>query len=124
MTIQKIGAIVVNLKKLTEKGKLEWEKTEKADVFQLAFPNFTIRISKRPSEVEPEDDYIISVIDSEGVEIESMSDVDLKSIYTLPGEAYRMMKYIWESARGYALGVEQTLDIIIKELEKKGSGFV
>ncbi len=116
MSIQKTGSIVRRLEKLTEQGKLEWEPTEKEDVFQVSFPSFSVRLSKKPSQTEEGVDYIVSIYNSDGTLLESESDVNLREVLNEPGESYKTMKRLYDSARGYALGIEQALDNVIATL--------
>lgn len=120
MSTKKIIDILQKLKTLTQAGKIEWETTEKSNVFQTSFPEFSIRIGQRPTkapDAPPDEvDYIISLYNQGGVMVENMSDLDLTRMYR---EAYSDMKEIYDSARGYALGTEQTLDTIIATLDQE-----
>lgn len=119
MSIEKIATIVNKLQLSTKKGSLQWEKTEKEAVYEVAFPNFTIRLSSQPTEEEVADigdvDYVISIYDSSGTSVESASDIDLKPVLD---QSYKILKEIYQSAKGYALGTEQTLDSIISTLDE------
>lgn len=117
MSLAKIAILVPKLHKQTIDGKLEWEQTDREGAFQTSFPNSSIRISVRPSEslLSFQNDYVISIYNSSGILIESASDVDIKNELD---NSYNLMKEMHETARGYALGVEQALDSIISELSK------
>ena len=98
------------IEKLTLSGNLEWELTEKDNVFQTSFPNFSLRIYRQA------DDYVISIFNSEGVLFESATDPQLSDFI---GDSFNRMRALHEAARGYSLGVEQALDEILTELDKK-----
>ena len=98
------------IEKLTLSGKLDWVPTEKYDVFQTSFPNFSLRIYPQA------DDYVISIFNSEGVELESATDEELSNFLN---ESYSKMRSLHAAARGYSLGVEQALDEILTELDEK-----
>jgi hypothetical protein len=120
MSLSKLAIIIEKIHEQTISGKLEWEQTEKNGVFQVSFPNYSIRMSSHPStESDDTQDYIISIYDSNGLLLESASDLELIEQIPGNGAAYRIMKEIYESAKGYALGVEQALDSIISELTPK-----
>jgi len=114
MSVGKIVQIVNKLINATDDGKVNWEETEIEDVFQVSYPSYSIRLFKTPSETDPGDiDYVISILNENGKILESATDVALKDL--LP-DSYLKMKALHESAKGYALGIEQTLDKIISDL--------
>ena len=109
MSVKKMALLLDRIEYLTSEGKITWEITEKDDVFQTSFSNFSLRIYKGTT------DYYISLHNSEGTLLESASDLDL-----LPemADAFMRMQSLYESARGYALGVEQAIDEILSELNE------
>lgn len=120
MSIAKIATIVKKLQRATKKGAIQWEQTEKEDIFEAAFTDFSIRLSTQPAkdpEAGPGDiDYVISIYNSSGTMIESASDFDLQDVMD---EAFEILDEIYDAAKGYALGTEQTLDSIISTLDEK-----
>ena len=123
MSISKLATVVIKLRDATRRGKVEWEQTEKEGVFQASYPDFTIRIFTqltRDPEPDVDIDYVISIYNSKGVLIESATDIDLKPTMELP---FKVMEELYDSARGYALGLEQTLDSIIETLSDEDLPF-
>ena len=110
MSLQKMALLLQKLEKLTLSGNLDWEPTEKDNVFQTSFPNFSVRIYPE------EEDYVISIFNSEGLLLESVTDPELSDILK---DSFSRMKALYESSRGYALGTEKVLDDILNELDKK-----
>jgi len=119
MSKQKVATIVQRLHGATISGKVDWELTEKEGVYQASYPDFSIRISTQPA-IEPEPevfiDYVLSIYNNKGTLLESVTDVELQGEVTTP---FKTLGEIYESARGYALGLEQTLDSIINSLPEE-----
>ena len=116
MSLAKMTQIVEQLINATKNGKINWEEAEVADVFQVSYPTYSIRIAEMPSVTSAGPDavdIIISIYDQEGRKIESVSDVQLKDALN---NSYLQMQELYDSAKGYALGTEQTLDSIISDL--------
>lgn len=116
MSLVKMTQIVEQLISATNTGHINWEETEVEDVFQVSYPTYSIRIAEMPSEtaLDPDIvDIVITVYNKEGKKIESVSDDQLKDAIT---NAYLQMKELYDTAKGYALGTEQTLDNIITDL--------
>lgn len=94
-------------------GDLDWKPTANKDTMSVTFEKASVLLKQTPSrEVPDEYDYMIRVVNDDGVVIESFSDVDLGE-----GEAYRWMNEMFNLARRKALGVDSALDSIISELE-------
>ena len=119
MSIAKIATVIMKLLEATRDGKVEWEQTEKEGVFQTSYPDFSIRIYTQPTReatVENALDYALEIYNSKGTIIESATDMDLLNQMESP---FKLMAELYDSARGYALGLEQALDSIIETLSKK-----
>ena len=120
MSLAKMTQIVEKLISATNKGRINWEEAEVEDVFQVSYSTYSIRIAETPSVTDPGPDtfdIVISIYNKEGKRIESVNDVQLKDAIT---NAYLQMKELYDSAKGYALGTEQTLDSIITDLSEAG----
>lgn len=89
-------------------GKLDWQATELPNVYQVAFPNFGIRLGPRG------DDMVVKVYDGQANLVEEFTDVTVASEID---SAYVKMKALHESARRVALGVDKALDGLISVLE-------
>ncbi len=119
MSLAKMTQIVEQLISATNKGQINWEEAETEDVFQVSYPTYSIRIAEVPSATEPGPDtfdVVISIYNKEGKRIESANDVQLKDLIT---NAFLQMNELYDTAKGYALGTEQTLDSIITDLSEK-----
>lgn len=124
MSVAKLATIVTKLQNATKRGKVEWGQTEKEGVYEATFPDFAIHLSFRPTietDQEPDAvDYIVSVYNSSGIMIESVSDIELRSVMNEP---YKILDSLYQLAKGYALGTEQTLDSIISTLDEEDIPF-
>jgi hypothetical protein len=89
-------------------GKLDWESTETIGEFQVAFPDFAIRIAKEPNVI------VIRIFNAEGLFLERFDDEDIQNELE---NSYSVMQDLYSSARRAALKVDDTLDSIISELE-------
>ena len=100
----------------TEAGNVAWEPTASDDVFQVAFPQYSVQISTQPS-VEPdaEVDYIMRIFNQQGTLVEEVTDIDVRK--SLEG-AFQIMREIHDGARRKAMGVDDALTNILSELDK------
>lgn len=105
-----MSQLLEKIEKLTLSGALDWETTEHEYTYQTSFPNFSLRI------FPDENDYVISILNYQGIILESATDRDLSSFLS---DAFIKMKLIYESARGSALGTDKAIDEILTELDKK-----
>lgn len=108
MSDSKIVRIIQGVIRQTNAGKIDWEVTESEDTFQASFPNYSIRLSYTESNMGK--DYWLTIINNEGLVIESVSDVDVKS--ELEG-SYKIMEGLYANARRVALGVDKALDELL-----------
>lgn len=108
MIESKIVRIIQGVVRQTNAGKIDWDVTEREDVFQASFPNYSIRLSYTESAMGV--DYWLTVLNDEGVVIESVSDVDVRD--ELDG-AYKIMERLYANARRVALGVDKALDDLL-----------
>lgn len=111
MADEKLIKLVTGLNKQTFAGKVAWESTDLVGVFQVSYPNYSIRISSR--ERGGAEDVFITIINSVGDVVESFSDVTLSSDFS---SAYRLMSNTYFEARRIAMGVNAALDEILVEL--------
>jgi|HubBroStandDraft_6_1064221.scaffolds.fasta_scaffold2912755_1 hypothetical protein len=108
-TEEKTLQLVQRLYSKTKSGEMAWERTTGAGVYQVAFPNYTVKVSARGS------DYVITILDESGSVLESVSDVDLAKASKDTKAAYQWMSDLYESRR-QALGVDSALDSLLSEL--------
>ncbi len=114
MSMEKLASLVTKLLLLTDKQKLQWEQTESSSVFQVSFPEYSIRIF--PRQGREGTDYHIAVLNSDGDVIDTASDVSLKEHLT---DSYEKMQYLHDAARRSAFGVDKALDNILESLDEK-----
>jgi hypothetical protein len=107
--------------KKTEAGELKWEEAAASNAFQVSFPNYAVILSEAEGESDTVD-YIVELVNSDGRVIDRFSDVTLEgtdpSARNAPGH-FNRMKSLFEVARRQALGVEQALDEILRQLEEE-----
>jgi len=108
MSDSKIVRLIQGVVRQTDAGKIKWEVTETEETFQASFPNYSIRLSYSESNMGK--DYWLTIINDEGLVIESVSDVQIKS--ELEG-SYRIMESLYVNARRVALGVDKALDELL-----------
>lgn len=111
MADDKLVKLVRGLNKQTLAGKVAWESTDRVGVFQVSYPNYSIRISAKENETS--EDIWITIINDVGDTVESFSDVTISS--SLPN-SYRMMSNIYAEARRIAMGVNAALDEILGDM--------
>lgn len=74
----KYAQIVDRLVKKTEKGELDWKETANKEAFQVAFPNYSLLFSQESARGSSAPDYVVSIINAEGVVVDRFSDVTLE----------------------------------------------
>ena len=115
----KMWALVERLAVKTAEGRLVWESTSGKGVFQTSLPKYTVRISEEPNRHTEGMDYVMSIHDSSGSNIERVSDVDLAPTAGAKGEdAFSVMRGLYKEAKRAALGVDKAVDEIITALDE------
>lgn len=118
MDYSKMISLIKNLKQKTENKIILWTETEDEGIYQTAFPNFTVRLSKITS-LDPKnqsEDYWIGIYNLEGRLIEKLSNKEIFSGYTIYDSERTLMKDLYALAHRCAMGVDDALDEIINEL--------
>lgn len=112
MANDKLTSLIALLKQKTELGDVDWGETERPGVFQVSFPKYTVRLSRKMAPSNSYD-YVISIIDMEGDIVEEVDDTDFPddNMYHLMGELYEM-------ARRKVKGVDEAIDDILKSLNE------
>jgi len=115
----KLWTFMEKLKDRTDAGKVAWERTANDDVYQASFPNHAVRIFTRAGEAEFLD-YVVQIVNQEGVVVEEASDVDLSKLIapSPPNYVFQFMKDLHGAARRKAMGVDRALDILIDSLDR------
>lgn len=115
----KISQLVKRVHEQTLAGKVPWEESEREDVYQVSFPNYSIRYSSRLNRPNSSDlDYVLTVYNDQGSVVEEVADPDLED-EDLNFVSNEVMKETYERARGQALGVEKAIDDILRYLDDK-----
>ncbi|MBC8877704.1 hypothetical protein [Pseudomonas cerasi] len=110
MADDKLVKLVKGLDKQTAAGKINWESSDRVGVFQVSYPNYSIRIGiKDRGDAE---DVWISIIDNIGDVVESFTDVTLNEM----PNAFGVMSNIYVEARRVAMGVNAALDELLNDI--------
>ncbi len=112
MAYEKLTQLLLELIRNTELGNLKWEGTAADGVYQVSFPRFTVQLSERDPD-RPDCTFVLSILNSEGAEIEQATHEDFSGALKQP---YSMMKQLYAMARRRALGVEDAIDVLLKNL--------
>lgn len=111
MADEKVVKLIRGLRKQTLAGKVAWETTDREGVFQVSYPNYSIRISVK--EAAGGDDIWLTIINDIGDVVESVSDVTVKN--SMPN-AFSVMSNIYSEARRIAMGVNAAIDEILYDM--------
>jgi len=120
MAEEKLVELVQKVERKTAVGGLQWEETAGHEEFQTTLATFVIRIRQEMN--SQGFDYIISVVDSSGTTLESVSDGELsriarssETLYSV--NPYELMEKIFKNAKRQVLGVDRAIDSILSELD-------
>ncbi len=118
-TEEKILKLVQGLLAKTKSGDVIWERTSSPNVFQAAFPRYTVKISERGDGSEPLlVNYVVSILDESGTVIERASYLDDLAKKFPQMNNSGLMKELYSVARRQALGVDSALDTLLSELSQ------
>src|SRR4051794_23355727 len=106
--IEKAWQMIEKLHSVSEKGLLEWEPSVRRGAFQVSFPDNTVVLSSRPSELDQSSapDIIYELKDVDGEVLQAFSDVDFASGIPDISGAYVTMSNLYSMARSKALGTD------------------
>ncbi|HYA40870.1 MAG TPA: hypothetical protein VEF34_06180 [Syntrophobacteraceae bacterium] len=121
--MNKTANFIGQLYAATIEDKIQWDKTVEENQFQTSFTNYSIKIGLYQGGYDDVDNYELSVINSDGIEIAKINPNDVES-FTFrykqgeqPKSSYRIFREIYEKARRTALGIEQALDDLMTSLK-------
>jgi hypothetical protein len=115
MSNPKLLSLFQRLYARTQANDVSWEATETEGVYQVSFSQNTVRIFFRASRKHPGNaEYILTVHNSLGTVIAEVTD---ESSSDELQDAYALFKQLYEMARGKALGIDDTIDSILDDLE-------
>jgi hypothetical protein len=112
MAYEKLAKLLAELIKHTEFGNLKWERTAANGVYQCSFPQYTVQLSETTAD-NLDATFQLTILDSEGTVIERATHPDFAGAMPTP---YTQMKHLYEMARRQALGVDNAIDALLKEL--------
>jgi hypothetical protein len=101
------------------KGELEWQPSVSENSFQVSIKSNTVRLAEVPSrDIDSESpDYVISLINDQGIEVDTFSDIDLNATEAQGQKNwYRQLKNLYVTARRTALGSEKVLSDVLRDL--------
>ena len=117
MSENRLVTLLQVLHKKTIERKVDWEPTARDGSFQAAFSTHVITLRSQHSQHEPDElDYVFSIVNDDGNTIESIDDVQLSNAIGDVGSGYKLMKEMHALARRIALGAEDAIDSLLKEL--------
>jgi hypothetical protein len=101
------------------KGELEWQPSVSEDSYQVSIKTNTIRLTEAPSR-DPDSespDYVISIINRDGLEVDTFSDIDLNATEAQGQKVwFRQLKNLYVTARRTALGSDKVLSDVLRDL--------
>lgn len=113
MADQRILTLINRLRERTDQGKVSWREADRGDAFLASFSNNSVSVSQRESRQGSGAEYVIRILNSWGDTIEEVGDEDFQN-----QEVYETMKNLFDKARRIALGLDEALDSILKELDE------
>jgi hypothetical protein len=119
MLPEKYGQIVDRLVARTSRREIEWRETAHPEQFQVSFPNYSLTLQQRTRR-DGSVDYIISIINASGTTVDTFTDEQVDA--TVGGKYFQAMGELFEQARRQALGADEALDQVLKELGSTSTG--
>ena len=106
MSNSKMLTILHQIHDLTIGGKLEWEQTDKEEIYQISFIAHDIRIFMNMKSTGT--DFMLAIYNDNGILIDELSgtDADVEEYFGDPDQSYKFFSETYEKAREYALGLE------------------
>ena len=116
---EKLAKLAYKLHQMTDRGKISWQETMTAGVYQASFSDYSVQISIEQSGREPV--VRIGIFGTDGNELESFTDEELSPEWLSEFEgiagAFGMMYGTYQTARRVALGTEKAINQILSALE-------
>ncbi len=117
MATEKQVQLIRSLMRKTNAGEVRWEATGDEEVYQAAFPSYGIRIERNYDRWNKEvDGYTVYVLNQEGTAVDEMSDGNFIEA-NFDRSPFLELQELFQGAKRTALGAEQALDAILKDLE-------
>jgi hypothetical protein len=123
MTDEKALELIHSLHRRTLQGKVAWVAGRTQKSFRMEFGAFSLEIQEIPDQdYSDAPDFAVIIFDSSGREVETISNVTLRPLKDRLMDnglnPYAVLQETYKVARRKALGFDQTLDMIIDELNK------
>ena len=113
----KLWEFIQKLAAKSDTGNVSWERTAEDGIYQVSFPNFTVRTFYRGGGGDP--DYIVQILNEDGSIVEETSDAQLTQMAdTSIVGAFSLMRKLYEAARRKAMGVDNALDALLEALDE------
>lgn len=111
-------AIIKLLMDRTSAGQLKWAATADDNTFQVAMGDYSVSIKSGPGEAMDSTDFVFEIANEEGRVIDQFRDTELGNRMpdTMRSDFYSTVAVLFDMARGAALGVNEALDAVLKEL--------
>jgi hypothetical protein len=116
MANDKYVRLVNRLVQLTREGSLTWESTVGMDTYQSSFPTYGVRIWSDERD-GGELDYVLQIVNSEGTVIDEIRDTSFAPGDFGQSSAFREMGDLFRLAKRKALGADEAIDRILKDLD-------
>lgn len=111
-----VRVVQLLLKKTLEDEDIIWEETSSEGMFSASFSDWSVLIGIRPSRSTPDsEDVFIQLVNYQGNVIDEIDDEDMR-VYI--DDAYNRMSDLYQAARRRALGVDEALNDILRNLEE------
>jgi hypothetical protein len=95
-----------------DQGRLDWKETETEGLFQVSFPDYSIRIHLQENRYGI--DYVfVSIYNDEGTELDTFTSIALQDEWP---DANEQLVQLYQSARRAALKVDKAIDSLLREL--------
>jgi hypothetical protein len=113
MRVDKILNLLNKLLANTKKGALSWEEAVATDSFQVAFATGVVQLRSEIS-FRGEETITLDIINEKGAIVERITDDELKQ--ESDPEAAHKLRELYKEARSKALGAEEAIDAILRNL--------
>lgn len=117
MSSEKMTTLVQRLSEKTKPGEIDWEETSEPNTFQVAFPDYVVKIRYEIYEDKWGDsvgeNFFVTILNDKGRVIDQ---VDIGGLASILHEPNIILKELYAGARRKALGADKALDDILSKL--------
>ena len=96
----------------TKASVLDWEPTEVPNILAVKLADYTISIERAGETDKAPESFNLSIANSDGLVIQELSD------YLASKNGFADMKDLFDRARRQAVGINDALDDLIRELDE------